>query len=520
MKKLVYLFELDSTCNSEKEIASAQHTLFKEILFKGNKVVLSYNQLSDSKVFFKMIENDKIYEYLIELFKLGCIKISQYRKSDNEEVRTASQYIQAAIKKCKAEKDNKNAYIFSVMPVSNQDEELDKIEKSLQYSDITILEDELKNIENKLQQNKIESDKKDVEKEKLRWKNIIKYIKMILLLSTENLAKNGSVTYETPRIFEIIEEIISFYHGKEVKLKGNTSKEIKKINLLNTNNNEECNLLNQATKILSEIYDSIKNENGKNNRSFWIRKIEEDKKSKNIDPEKAYLLAELIVDLCYNYTVEMSIRGIYIEYALNTDANIKIIRSLEFKKNFEKRLIQHFIDYEINEHIYNQNRNNSEVKLEENYLKNEKVILESEWNTAVRILKETNRFKINDKIEEKLKNEEKIIEKEWLKVLIRYFVVMFSTTFSYILLYFFTENIINKFQDIFLQSINSTSVFLEFGMQAIFSILLFGILGSLVSKFLKLPDILESIQNIWYGFKDLKVIFKFYRNLKKEMEEK
>ena len=164
MKKLVYLFELDSTCNSEKEIASAQHTLFKEILFKGNKVVLSYNQLSDSKVFFKMIENDKIYEYLIELFKLGCIKISQYRKSDNEEVRTASQYIQAAIKKCKAEKDNKNAYIFSVMPVSNQDEELDKIEKSLQYSDITILEDELKNIENKLQQNKIESDKKDVEK--------------------------------------------------------------------------------------------------------------------------------------------------------------------------------------------------------------------------------------------------------------------------------------------------------------------------------------------------------------------
>ena len=148
------------------------------------------------------------------------------------------------------------------------------------------------------------------------------------------------------------------------------------------------------------------------------------------------------------------------------------------------------------------------------------MILESEWNTAVRILKETNRFKINDKIEEKLKNEEKIIEKEWLKVLIRYFVVMFSTTFSYILLYFFTENIINKFQDIFLQSINSASVFLEFGMQAIFSILLFGILGSLVSKFLKLPDILESIQNIWYGFKDLKVIFKFYRNLKKEMEEK
>ena len=80
--------------------------------------------------------------------------------------------------------------------------------------------------------------------------------------------------------------------------------------------------------------------------------------------------------------------------------------------------------------------------------------------------------------------------------------------------------IIFKFQDIFLQSINSASVFLEFGMQAIFSILLFGILGSLVSKFLKLPDILESIQNIWYGFKDLKVIFKFYRNLKKEMEEK
>ena len=114
MKKLVYLFELDSACNSKKEIINAQYILFKEILFKGNKVVLSYNQLSDSKVFFKMIENDKIYEHLLELFRLGYIKISQYKRSDNEEVRTASQYIQSAIKKCKKEKNNEDLFDIKI----------------------------------------------------------------------------------------------------------------------------------------------------------------------------------------------------------------------------------------------------------------------------------------------------------------------------------------------------------------------------------------------------------------------
>jgi|GEM_PF-778404 len=515
MKKLVYLFELDSACNSKKEIINAQYILFKEILFKGNKVVLSYNQLSDSKVFFKMIENDKIYEHLLELFRLGYIKISQYKRSDNEEVRTASQYIQSAIKKCKKEKNNEDAYIFSVMSISKQKEELDKIEKSLQYSDITILEDELKKIENKLQQKEIETDESHMEKEKLRWKNIIKYIKMIFLLSTENLAKNSSVTYETPKIFEIVEKIISFYYGKETKLKGYTNREIETINLLNTNNNKGFNQLNQATKILSEIYDSIKNEDGKNNRSFWIKKIEEDKKKKNIEIEKAYLLAELIIDLCYNYTVEMSISGVHTEYILNTNVK-KAIHDLEFKKTFEKKLIQCYISYEENEHVYNQNKNNLGIELEEVHLKNDKEILESEWHTAIRILKEVKKFKINEEIEKK----EKIIENTWLKILIRYFVVMFSTTFSYILLYFFTESIINKFQDIFLQTVNFTSIFLEFGIKTIFSILVFGIFGSLISKFLKLPDILESIQNIWYGFKDLKVMYKFYKNFKKERNQK
>ena len=46
MKRLVYLYELDSVRNSKKEIVLGQQALFEEIV-KGNTVVLSYNQLTD-----------------------------------------------------------------------------------------------------------------------------------------------------------------------------------------------------------------------------------------------------------------------------------------------------------------------------------------------------------------------------------------------------------------------------------------------------------------------------------------
>ena len=55
MKRLVYLYELDSVRNSKKEIVLGQQALFEEIVKKGNTVVLSYNQLTDSEAFIKAV---------------------------------------------------------------------------------------------------------------------------------------------------------------------------------------------------------------------------------------------------------------------------------------------------------------------------------------------------------------------------------------------------------------------------------------------------------------------------------
>lgn len=51
MNKFVYLFELDSVRKSNAEIIEGQNTLYDEIVMNGNIVVLTYNQLVDSRVF-------------------------------------------------------------------------------------------------------------------------------------------------------------------------------------------------------------------------------------------------------------------------------------------------------------------------------------------------------------------------------------------------------------------------------------------------------------------------------------
>lgn len=52
MDELVYLFELDSVRNSPQEILWAQWAMFREVALKGNRVVLSFNQLTDSERLF------------------------------------------------------------------------------------------------------------------------------------------------------------------------------------------------------------------------------------------------------------------------------------------------------------------------------------------------------------------------------------------------------------------------------------------------------------------------------------
>lgn len=78
MRKQVYLFELDSVRKTNKEIIQGQRALYDEIVVNGNVVVLTYNQLVDSRAFFSLFNNKDYQENLIHLFENGAIRISQF----------------------------------------------------------------------------------------------------------------------------------------------------------------------------------------------------------------------------------------------------------------------------------------------------------------------------------------------------------------------------------------------------------------------------------------------------------
>lgn len=116
MNKLVYFPELDSVRNTKEEIIIGQKALYEEIVVNGNRVVLSFNQIADSTAFLSAIKNKEQYKYIIELFKLVYIKLSNFQYENSEGIviyiSTASQYIQNTLQKNLSEENSGDLYFF------------------------------------------------------------------------------------------------------------------------------------------------------------------------------------------------------------------------------------------------------------------------------------------------------------------------------------------------------------------------------------------------------------------------
>ena len=69
MNKLVYLYELDSTRISPWEIDNGRKALYEEIVMRGNRVVLTFQQLTDSKIFLELLKDKKDFEIITSLFE-------------------------------------------------------------------------------------------------------------------------------------------------------------------------------------------------------------------------------------------------------------------------------------------------------------------------------------------------------------------------------------------------------------------------------------------------------------------
>jgi len=441
MNKLVYLYELDSVRNSNKEIEIGQQALFEEIVINGNRVVLTFNQLTDSEAFLSAVKNEKTYNSIIELFRLGAIRVSRFNN-----IRTASQYIQNSIDKCM--ENDTNTFLFSGLPVDYKEKELlELVKHSLQYSDPVILEEYLNNL------------KEDSHEDIKRIEYLIRFIKMILVLSTEAAANNPAKMENKRTFIEFLKKIYNSYskYGME------NMKEIETV-------------LQQAIEVLKSIEQEFIIESGEeqalksiNNRSNWLKKL------RNMEEEPKVNIAQTIINLCYNYTMEESICEVSKHYLENDDKM--------FWEDFQNRLSSYWNLYSEKQKI----------------IPNENVehVLElPDWALAVRIVKNKKEDTKNRKTilyEEGHEKDKKI----WKRKLNYSILKRCGVAVIYICLFCIVQYIMGIIQGTFNFELMNLGI-----VSSILDIVCFGILGTLVSNWFNLPDILDSIKDIVIGIHD------------------
>ena len=352
MKKYVYLFELDSVRNTDREIELGLKALYNEITWNGNVVVLTFNQLVDSRAFFSLLADDRNYQDFIELFESGALRISQYGN-----IRTISQYL---LNSLKSEKN----FVYSGWPLrSTQHELIALIERSLTYSDLSEINHWInvgKNNDPQVKDLFVEIDsassvqalpvkqctdileqlygliktvlrlsgmheiyippKKTCDGRKIL--DFLKFIDLTAITSADftNIVRSlGKVSYldkdERKALKNFNSSEASDWFAKAIYL-------IKKTNCFNTNNDNRSDYVDE----LFEDFYKGKNEKDKNELKF---------------DKPIYQLAEAIVKLAYNYVCEASICDVAKHYDEN-DLGDAINEKWSFKCDFLSRLVRYF----------------------------------------------------------------------------------------------------------------------------------------------------------------------------------
>ena len=292
MQKYVYLFELDSVRKSDREILIGQQALYDEIVGNGNIVVLTYNQLVDSRAFFSLLNSNEYYENLVKLFEKGAICISQF-----DDTRTISQYLINSLV-------YERSFIYSGWPLkSTQKRLLALIKRSLTYSDLNEINDYISNVrsddeildlfvevveelKNGKKEIRIQQTTLNVEQCKKILSNLFYLIKTVLRLSSIH------TIYIKPKSQDRLN--MSFY-----KYLGNAMQLTQPSNV---------DLWEKAKHIIRSL-DAFKNKS--NDRSQYHHDIyhayKRDENELGVIDKALYQYAEAIVDLCYNYQLEYSI---------------------------------------------------------------------------------------------------------------------------------------------------------------------------------------------------------------------
>ncbi|MBE5891049.1 MAG: hypothetical protein E7282_08800 [Lachnospiraceae bacterium] len=121
----IYLFKNDSVRTSQAEIRGALTEMYNQIILYGNTIVLSYNQVTDSRAFLSGIYNDDSYEAIMNLIRHGKIKMNRYFSA-----KTPSEYMQNAIGRYLND-SNPDSFQFSGLPIELMQSQMEESKKQL-----------------------------------------------------------------------------------------------------------------------------------------------------------------------------------------------------------------------------------------------------------------------------------------------------------------------------------------------------------------------------------------------------
>lgn len=479
MDELVYLFELDSVRNTPEEILRGQRALFREVALKGNRVVLTFNQLTDSHGFLCAVGEEKSYGQILELFRIGALKYSRYAppgyydglshqerqsimdqladcrrehgtlfrqgalkayeplpdRAPQRVIRTASHYVQDSVERCL--NDTGETFLFSALPFRSTDRAvLRAIAYALQYSDPAVLD--------------TCPARSEGDRQRLAFAKA--YVELLLCLSREPLAVNPERQVRSRPMTAVLEQVLQACRQAPPDPAWPLWEQ-----------------LGRGTGVLERLWDQVAAQGSPNRRSDWYAALLADG-----SPREDRCMAEAIVDLCYNYTMAGSISGM--EESVGEDTG--------FPPGFLERLAGYWADGQTGVHRFLQPDSTDAAPRPAGALPH--------WNTAVRLLKTVPAG-----------------GSTWRQRMLGSHLRQVGSVVLYLLLFLVTSLLLDSLE-------NGVTTLGERGrineaILALGNIVLFGIAGSLLSWWLKLPDILDSVRQLGHTVLDVVRLFRARR---------
>lgn len=328
--KFVYLFELDSVRKTNWEIVAGQKALFNEIAINGNSVVLTYNQLVDSRAFFSLLSDNAYYTNFIKLFEMGKIRVSQFG-----DIRTISQYLLYAT-------ENDKRFLYSALPIKFCQKRLTAlIRRSLMYSDLS----EICGYRDGGGRKQEELDDLFVEVVP-KVPGVGKEEQFTEQKSTLSLADKKSIM---DRLYGLISTVLRLSAEHDIYLPPRDPKEyanLKLHNLLDVVITFEKSGDARWASAIEIIRNLSCLKNRDDDRSVYLKELKG--LSNGSEDRERYQYAEAIVNLCYNYACEISICNISKHYDFSELSEGKTQKPT-FQLDFFSRLEQdwrHGIDAE------------------------------------------------------------------------------------------------------------------------------------------------------------------------------